>query len=128
MKDNANDPRWTAYALGEIADEKERAEIESILAESEEMRRLVEEIRQTAGLLKEELSAEPSVGLTPAQRDRIQTKANTGRGWFQSRPVWMALGAAAALLLAITVMLTRFGPEKTVLQQKGSGPVLTAEL
>ena len=34
MKIDANDPKWTAYALGEITDEKERAEIESILEES----------------------------------------------------------------------------------------------
>jgi Ca-activated chloride channel family protein len=128
MKIDVNDPRWTAYALGEIADEKERAEIESLLAESEEMRQLVEEIRQTAGLLREEFRAEPFIGLTQTQRERIEAKANARRGWFQSRPVWIATAAAAALLLAISVMLTQFGPEKTALRQKSAGPVLTAEL
>jgi len=31
MKIDANDPKWTAYALGEISDETERVEIENIL-------------------------------------------------------------------------------------------------
>ena len=81
MKIDANDPKWTAYALGEITDEKERAEIESILKESAEMRQMVEEIRETAGLLTTELQAEPAFNLTQAQRDRIEAKAQTGRSW-----------------------------------------------
>ena len=101
MKIDSNDPRWTAYALGEITDEGEKAEMESILRESAEMRRLVEEIRQTAGLLKEELRAEPSVRLTPNQRERIEAKATAGRRWFGMRPAWVMAGAAAAVAAGI---------------------------
>ena len=95
MNIDANDPKWTAYALGEITDEKERAEIESVLAESPEIRQLVEEIRETAGMLKEELQAEPSISLTEAQRKRIEEKANAGRSWFGLRPAWVMATAAA---------------------------------
>jgi Ca-activated chloride channel family protein len=126
MKIDANDPRWTAYALGEIADEKKRAEIESILAESEEMRQLVAEIRQTAGLVKEELAAEPFPGLTQAQRERIKARANVRRGWLPPRPIW--IGAAAAMVLAISVMLVRFRHEEIASRQKSTEPILTAEL
>ena len=106
MKIDANDPKWTAYALGEITDEKERAEIESVLEESAEMRRLVEEIRQTAGLLTAELKAEPSVNLTQAQRKRIEEKVNAGRTWFGLKPAWVMASAAAAMLL-ISIITVR---------------------
>jgi Ca-activated chloride channel homolog len=105
MKIDANDPKWTAYALGEITDEKERVEIESILAKSAEMRELVEEIRRTAGFLKEELLAEPIVNLTQAQRERIEGKAAAGRRWFGLRPAWaMACAAAAVMLISLVVV------------------------
>jgi Ca-activated chloride channel homolog len=105
MKIDANDPKWTAYALGEISDETERAEIESILKESAEMRKLVEEIRQTAGFLKAELQAEPAMDLTQAQRERIEQKAIFGRNWFGLRPAWaMACAAAAIMLISVVVV------------------------
>jgi Ca-activated chloride channel homolog len=105
MNIDANDPKWTAYALGEITDEQERAEIESILKESAEMRRLVEEIRQMAGFLKEELQAEPAIQLTEAQREQIEEKATAGRNWFGLRPAWaMACAAAAILLMSLVVV------------------------
>jgi len=110
MNIDANDPKWTAYALGELTDEKERAEIESVLAESPEMRRLVEEIRETAGMLKEELRAEPSVSLTDAQRKRIEEKANAGRSWFGLNPAWaMATAAAAVLMISVVVVRQHSG-------------------
>jgi Ca-activated chloride channel homolog len=99
MKIDANDPKWTAYALGEITDEKVKAEIESILHESAEMRRLVKEIHETAGLLTTELLAEPTINLTQAQRDKIEAKAKTGSAWFGLKPSWAMVAAAAAILL-----------------------------
>ena len=115
MKIDANDPRWTAYALGEITDEREKAEMESILQESAEMRRMVEEIRQTAGLLKEELQAEPSVHLTQTQRERIEAKAAPGRRWFGLKPAWAMAAAAAAVMLISSVTFwelnTKTAPE-----------------
>ena len=128
MKMDADDPRWTAYALGEIADEKERAKIEGILAESAEMRRLVEEIRETAGLLKEELRAEPAVTLTQTQREKIESRAGAGRSWLMRKPVWILAGAAAALLLAFSVVIRQPGREETAALQQKAGPVMTAEV
>ena len=43
MNIDANDPKWTAYALGEITDAQDIAEIEKALEESPEMRELVED-------------------------------------------------------------------------------------
>jgi len=101
MKIDANDPRWTAYALGEIEDEQERAEMERILEGSPEMRRLVEEIRNTGNVLSQELKAEPAVDLTSAQRMRIAEKANSGRTWFGLRPAWVLATAAALVLVSV---------------------------
>jgi anti-sigma factor RsiW len=106
MNIDANDPKWTEYALGELTDEKERAEMESILAESPEMRQLVEEIRRTAEMLKRELLAEQSIGLTPAQRTLIEEKANARRNWLGFRPAWV-LAAAAAVVLMLSVVTFR---------------------
>jgi Ca-activated chloride channel family protein len=106
MKIDANDPKWTAYALGEITDEKESAEINSILEESEEMRRLVENIRRTAGFLKEELRAEQPIGLTQAQREHIKDQVGAGKGWFGWKPAW-ALATAAAAILMISFVAVR---------------------
>jgi Ca-activated chloride channel homolog len=105
MNIDANDPKWTAFALGEITDEKERAEIESILKVSAEIRRLVEEIRETAGLLTTELQAEPAINLTQAQHDRIDAKSKPDRIWFGLKPAWaMAMAAAAIMLISIVVV------------------------
>lgn len=106
MNSDANDPKWTEYALGELTDEKERAEMESILAESPEMRQLVEEIRRTAEMLKRELLAEQPIGLTPAQRKLIEETAGARRSRLSNRPAW-ALATAAALVLMLSVVTFR---------------------
>ena len=103
MKIDANDPRWTAYALGELKDEKERAELESVLKESEEMRLMVEEIRRTAEWLNDGMKQESFVGLTQTQRERIETQATKQRNWFWSRPVWALSAAAACMVLILSV-------------------------
>ena len=51
---NPDDPKWTAYVLGEL-DGPERAAVELELENSEEARMLVEELRFAADLTKSEL-------------------------------------------------------------------------
>jgi len=105
MTMDANDPRWTAYALGEIKDEQERAELESILKESPELRQLVEEARNTGELLRQELRAEPAIDLTRAQRILIEDKVASRKRWFGLRPAWV-MGAAAAVVL-VSILAVR---------------------
>src|SRR5262245_26014528 len=66
----ADDPRVTAYALGEL-DPTERATVERLLADSPEAQNAVREIRELAGLLATELQHEPAPALTVAQRTAI---------------------------------------------------------
>jgi Ca-activated chloride channel family protein len=106
MKIDANDPRWTAYALGELKNEQDRAEIEETLFQSEEARRLIEEIQATAQLLAKELQNEPSEGLLPQQRQRVEAKIGAGRRWLSFHNPWVLAGIASAATLLLVVLAT----------------------
>ncbi len=102
-----NDPRLTAYALGEL-DEPEKAAVEVELADSAEGRQSVEEIRFTARLLAEQLRQEPAPGLAPAQRQVIEGKLR--RAPNRRLPIigLAALAVAASILLTVMALtLTR---------------------
>jgi Ca-activated chloride channel homolog len=114
MKIDANDPRWTAYVLGEMSDATERAEFDKAVEESEEMRKLVDDIQATAGLLTKELRSEPSATLTADQRRKIEAQATGSR--FIFKPVWMMAAAAAVLVLVSFVALRYFRQNNPVAQ------------
>src|SRR4051812_22100310 len=98
MPFDPDDPRLTAYALGEL-DDADRAEVESALADDPSGRLAVEEIRATAQLLAEGLRREPSPGLAPEQREAIEWRLRRRwpRPWLLSS---LGLATAAAALLA----------------------------
>ncbi len=104
MKLDLNDPRWTAFALDEL-DEADRAIIEQELRTSDAARQAVEEIRQTAGLLKESLKQESKPVLSEEQQSVIEQRVQGGRTGkrFSARQLYKvgALAAAASLFLAV---------------------------
>ena len=57
MNINPDDPKWTAYVLGELSD-ADRARVEKELESSAVAREIVEEIRLATGLLRQELAKE----------------------------------------------------------------------
>ena len=69
-----DDPRLTAYALGEL-DAVERAQVEAMLAESAEARAALQSIRETIALLSRELTFEPALMLTNSQRQVVEQAA-----------------------------------------------------
>lgn len=71
---DANDPRLTAYALGEL-DAEEARQLEQELADSPELELVVEEIRQASAMLSESLASEPRLSLTEEQREAIIAEA-----------------------------------------------------
>jgi anti-sigma factor RsiW len=86
MSLDPNDPKLTAYALGEL-DDTERVAIEAELAESADARRTVEEILRTAALLEQELQMEPPLALSEDQRKAIETEAAKSNGaWDAQAP------------------------------------------
>jgi Ca-activated chloride channel family protein len=91
-----NDPRLTAYALGEL-DDAERAEVEAELAGSPEPRRWIDEIETTARLLTEQLRHEPSPGLAPAQRQALDKLLRPAA----RRPAYPAVLAGFALAASL---------------------------
>ena len=110
---NPDDPRLTAFVLGEIGD-SDRAEIEQLLETSPAAQAAVKEIEETIGVLKEGLSSEPVPALTAEQRAAVEEqlagptvslgpefgpprRSSTGRlvGGFLS---FAALGVMAALI------------------------------
>ena len=76
MKIDPNDPKLTAYALGEL-DEAEQAAVERELIRSDAARQAVEEIQATAGLLKEEFSSEPGFELSQSQNALIEHRLDS---------------------------------------------------
>src|SRR5271157_2136422 len=107
---DTNDPRLTAYALGEI-DPSERSAIEQLLADCEEARNYVAEIRQTAQWLAEELQKEPETVSTLAMANHrlIDQALKTAIPTANSRPWWRRhyrlMSMAATLLMGGTVGL-----------------------
>jgi Ca-activated chloride channel family protein len=108
MTFDPNDPRLTAYVLGEL-EPAERAEVETLLNDSDECRQAVDEIRITVGWLTERLHEEQAAhALSPETNHRpiaaVLSPSSTG-----SRPWWRRsgarLGAVVALLLLGTIAI-----------------------
>ncbi len=102
---NMDDPRWTAYALGELS-EADRAELDAVIEADPEARAYLESLRETIGAIEAELSAAPAPALDDLQRQRIQVAAKGGRS---ARRRWLAIagaatGVAAAAAIAVTVI------------------------
>ena len=113
MTFDPDDPRLTAYALGEL-DPAEAAAVDALLADHDEARRFVDDVRETARLLSEHLRSEPAPGLTPAHREAIEvglqpTVAAPSRlaPVFRRHP--LALFAAAAGLAGLAATLSLSG-------------------
>src|SRR5688500_6064867 len=103
---NPNDPKWTAYVLGEL-DEADRASVERLLEASANARALVNELKASASVLAEALAEESPDVLAPGQRAAVRTAADAGRtSWFVRMPMqWRwGLGAVATAVLVASVV------------------------
>ena len=108
---NPNDPKWTAYVLGEL-DEAEVQAVERLLEISPEARALIEELSSATNAIAAALATEPAPLLTTAQRAEIRSEADARPShWSAFRPVRRGMAAAVAiaagLLVAIAVQPTR---------------------
>jgi Ca-activated chloride channel homolog len=107
MNINPEDPKWTAYVLGELS-AAEKAQVEQELESSAAARELVDEIRIAASLLRHELVRECAPALSTEQKRTISAAAAPQR----RRPVlrWLAVPAsvAAGVVIAIAVWDTSY--------------------
>lgn len=115
MTFDPNDPRLTAYALGEL-DHAARAAVEAQLAECAESRKFVQEMRDMARLLTDEFQKESAPGLTADQRRVIEAEmpvvktAGVFRLGRSARWVVPSLVGLAAAVLAMPMLLARRDP------------------
>src|SRR5262249_61716578 len=101
MSIDRDNPKWTAYVLGEL-DASERAALELELESSEEAREFVQELRLAASMMKDGLAVHADATLTPEQRFSIQGASSARaakpevKRWFGRALAWtggLAVGA-----------------------------------
>ena len=137
MKIDPNDPKFTAYALGEL-DEAEQAAVERELIRSDAARQAVEEIQATAGLLKEEFGNQPGFELSQSQNTLIEHRldSRTTRNPSTSRSLYAggALLAAASLFLVVYLNWTSreaswhdANDKSTIIRQENSPRIVVEE-
>ena len=130
---NQDDPRFTAYALGEGQNlsEEDIAEIEKALEENLDLRIQCEEIRAVSGLLESAFSDEPEEDLTKEQKRSILTASGHDRDEIGStnrvtRIPWLPmLGMAASVSLIViltSVYLRQISPTEPSVIADESGP------
>jgi Ca-activated chloride channel family protein len=104
---NPEDPKWTAYVLGEL-DAAGCAEIERLLDTSADARALVAELQVATMALRDGLTSQAPLVMTPDQRAAVHAAATPRSprllAAFPARWAW-GLGAAAAALVAVAVMV-----------------------
>ncbi|PID95918.1 MAG: hypothetical protein CSA84_07575 [Actinomycetales bacterium] len=108
MKIDPNDPRITAFALGELKG-VDAVEIARAVRTDARVRAAVDEVRETAGLLMETLGGGECHMLTAEQRETIRkagaspviTDIASARVPFWKRPAVAGIGAAAAVAISV---------------------------
>ena len=119
---NPDDPRLTAFVLGEI-DDTDRAEIEQLLETSPEAQAAVADIEDTIGALREGLASEPAPELTADQRAAVEyqlagrtmkavTEAASLRRGGRFSKLAGVVASVSALGLLVTFVLPSFQPAR----------------
>jgi Ca-activated chloride channel family protein len=93
---NIDDPKLTAFALGEL-DEPEKSRIARAVTESPDAQRLVDEVRELSGALKNEFASELKSEKAPANVIDIRDDP-----WFWSIGRPLAVAAVLALLAVVS--------------------------
>ena len=122
MKILSDDPKLTAYALGEL-DQNETEQIERELQNNTELRQAIAEIRETAALLKREFASEPTLSLSESQKCDVLAKTKPDNIiLFPRQKIFKAVGLgaiAASIALAAAWQFGNF-PLKTRKTQQTS--------
>lgn len=112
MKLHLDDPRLTAYALGEL-EGAEAAEFKKLLEENPEAMQFVREIQGTADLLKSEFDKEEEVPLTRSMRDNLY-KISEPKKKFSWQWLSLSGGLIAAGVVAVLISKEQYPQLKTV--------------
>ncbi len=110
---NFDDPRITAYALGELDSPEDCAAVEELLREHPELSGEIEETRAVADFLRLKLPAETADSLTPTQREHVLAAATEPRSANVSEKVtavpfwsrhWIPSSIAAVVVLSTSIV------------------------
>jgi Ca-activated chloride channel family protein len=113
-----NDPRLTAYALGELSGPEAKA-VKDAIGNDPELLAFVEETKETAAFLSGELELEAQPRLSPAEREQIIPAEK--KSWFAlTRWTYSGLGISAVGLTAAGIVAVLVAPR--VLEQRRSSP------
>ena len=102
--DGAEDPRLTAYALGELDGEEKRTFEMELLGDSS-LRRQVEELRRIGTLLSRELSAEEAPELRDDQREAltVRARATAASGRSPTRRIGRRFASVSAIAASLVI-------------------------
>src|SRR5947207_925436 len=118
---NIDDPRLTAFALGEL-DEPERSIVARAVAESPEARRFVDETREVASALKKEFAAELKTE-KPAPANLIDIRDDPWL-WSIARPLAIAaVIAVCALITGVAIFSTKHQKEIATARLPAANPI-----
>lgn len=114
MKIDINDPRITAFALGELKGADAR-ELARAVQDDPRIRAAVEEARETSFVLFESLGGGEAHMLTASQRESVRSAGASpviedlasARESFWKKPMVVGVGVAAAVALGVFVVMDR---------------------
>ena len=106
MNIDLDDPKLTAFALGELSGD-ERAAIEAAVAASPEAQARVEEIQSLADMVQHEFRLD----LTHVAEKRLSIVSLLEQGNFWSDWRWVSLAAAAVLAVCAVIAAVALSPE-----------------
>ncbi len=98
MKMNLDDPKLTAYALGEELPPEERRALEQAIADSDEAQAFVRETQQLARLLRHDFAAEQEQSVKPRN---IMPLPQERSFWSDARGMSIAVAALLAIALVV---------------------------
>jgi Ca-activated chloride channel family protein len=137
MKFDVNDPKWTAYALGEL-ESAERAVMEAALNQNPSAQALVAELKAAGGMLRSALAAEPAPRLKAEQLALLESAVAGASPELRvvqlpvaaiskrSRRRWAAvLGAVAVSALILVLVLPALEPARETAKRLAFGTHLS---
>ena len=106
MKINSEDPRLTAYALGEL-DQNEVEDFEQLLANNSEIKSEIDSIKSAIDSLKQEFDNLPKEELSDEQKQSLLSRKNiisTRPSTFSKISQWTGISAAAACFIGMGII------------------------
>ncbi|HPM84473.1 MAG TPA: von Willebrand factor type A domain-containing protein [Candidatus Anammoximicrobium sp.] len=94
MRYDPQDPRITAYVLGEL-DGQDKTSFEAEMASCDDLRQVVKDTRQTLDRLSRELAGEPSAALSDKARRAVTREIDRVRGEAREGPPPVSVAPAA---------------------------------